>query len=139
MQLLHAITSVEARFQGFDNSTSSQARQMTVHVLDVLASQILYKIVTNMLVGVFSTTSALFQIIFFLFYPVLFFRNFCPVIFFPYFSPLYFFFPYHFPVFFQKSRCLKSNVLKYQLVVFIVHVVITQFKFLAEYPFKRHP
>ena len=56
-------------------------------------------------------------------------RIFCPVL----------FFPYHFPVFFQKSRRLKSNVLKYQLVVFIVHVVITQFKFLAEYPFKRHP
>jgi hypothetical protein len=33
---------------------------------------------------------------------------------------------------------LKSNVLKYQLVVFLVHVVIAQFMFLAEYPFKRH-
>jgi hypothetical protein len=37
------------------------------------------------------------------------------------------------------SRRLKSNVLKYQLVVFLVHVVITQFIFLAGYPFKRHP
>jgi hypothetical protein len=27
---------------------------------------------------------------------------------------------------------LKSNVLKYQLVVFLVHVVISQFMFLAE-------
>ena len=80
---------------------------------------------TTMLVGVFSTTSALFQII-------------CFSFFIPYFCPVLFF-PYHFPVFFQKSRRLKSNVLKYQLVVFIVHVVITQFKFLAEYPFKRHP
>jgi hypothetical protein len=34
---------------------------------------------------------------------------------------------------------LKSNVLKYQLVVFLVQVVLTQFMFLAEYPFKRHP
>jgi hypothetical protein len=33
---------------------------------------------------------------------------------------------------------LKSNVLKYQWVVFLVRVVISQFMFLAEYPFKRH-
>jgi hypothetical protein len=52
----------------------------------------------------------------------------------------YFFLPYYFvPVLFQKSRRLKSNVLKYQWVVFLVHVVITQFMFIAEYPIKRHP
>ena len=37
------------------------------------------------------------------------------------------------------SRRLKSNVLKYQLVVFLEHVVIAQVMFLAEYSFKRHP
>ena len=56
------------------------------------------------------------------------------------FSPYFFFrtlFPVLFsrnisPVLFQKSRRLKSNVLNYQLVVFLVHVVIAQFMFLAE-------
>ena len=52
-------------------------------------------------------------------------------IFFPVFFPSTFF-PVFFPVLFQKSRRLKSNVLKYQLVVFLVHVVISQFMFLAE-------
>jgi hypothetical protein len=37
------------------------------------------------------------------------------------------------------SRRLKSNVLKYQLVVFLENVVIVQVMFLAEYSFKRHP
>jgi hypothetical protein len=56
------------------------------------------------------------------------------------FSPCTIFFPlYYFPLLFQMSRRLKSNVLKYQLVVFVVYVVIAQFMFLAEYPFKRHP
>ena len=41
-----------------------------------------------------------------------------------------------FPYFFKS---LKSNVLKYQWVVFLVHIVTTQFMFLAGYPFKRHP
>ena len=40
------------------------------------------------------------------------------------------------PYFFQKLPL--SYVLKYQWVVFLVHVVITQFMFLAEYSFKRH-
>jgi hypothetical protein len=63
-------------------------------------------------------------------------------LFFSYFFSSYFFFPYFFsrtyfsrtifPVFFKNSRCLKSNILKYQLVVFLVHVVIAQFMFLAE-------
>ena len=69
----------------------------------------------------------------------LFSPDFLPVYFCPYFFLPILFFPYYFPVIFQKSRRLKSNVLKYQLVVFIVHVVITQFMFLAEYPFKHHP
>jgi hypothetical protein len=47
--------------------------------------------------------------------------------------------PYYFPVLFPMSQRLKSNVLRYQLVVFLEHVVITQFMFLAEYPFKRQP
>ena len=75
-------------------------------------------------------------------FPVLFFRTFFPRILFLVLFPPYFprtFFPYYFPVLFQKSRRLKYNVLKYQLVVFLVHVVIRQFMFLAKYPFKRHP
>ena len=59
---------------------------------------------------------------FYIFFPYFFSRTFFPVL----------FFPYYFAVLFQKSRRLKSNVLKYQLVVFLVHVVITQFMFLAE-------
>ena len=52
----------------------------------------------------------------------------------------YFFLPYYFvPVLFQKLRRLKSNVLKYQWVVFLVPVVITQFMFLVEYPFELQP
>ena len=82
--------------------------------------------------------------IFTYFFPVLFhrifFRTFCSCTFFPYFFPRTFFprifflvhfFSYYFPVLFQKSRPLKSNVLKYQLVVFLEHVVITQFMFLG--------
>ena len=69
-----------------------------------------------------------------LLFPVLLFPYFFSRIFFP-----YFFFPLFFSVLFQKLRRLKSNVLKYQWVVFLVHVDITQFMFLAEYPFKRHP
>jgi len=38
---------------------------------------------------------------------------------------LIFFPPYFFPVLFQTSRRLKSNVLNYQLVVFLVHVANT--------------
>ena len=83
-----------------------------------------------------------------LFFPILFFRTFFPPYFFSrtfsnYFVPVFFpvlFSPYSFsPVLFPMSRRLKSNVLKYQLVVFLEHVVIAQFMFLAEYPFKRHP
>jgi hypothetical protein len=83
-----------------------------------------------------------FSRIFPYFFPVLFFRTFFPRILFPVLFSPYFprtFFPYYFPVLFQKSRRLKYNVLKYQLVVFLVHVVIRQFMFLAKYPFKRHP
>jgi hypothetical protein len=47
--------------------------------------------------------------------------------------------PYYLPVLFPMSRRLKSNVLKYQLVVFLENVVIVQVMFLAEYSFKRHP
>ena len=79
------------------------------------------------------------------FFP-LYFRTFFPYvylnIFFSYFfsrtfSPVFFFTVLTFsrtifPVFFQNSRRLKSNILKYQLVVFLVHVVIAQFMFLAE-------
>ena len=67
----------------------------------------------------------------------------------PYFFPVHFFpvlffprtllLPFYFPVLFPMSRRLKSNVLKYQLVVFLEHVVITQFMYLAKYSFKRHP
>ena len=42
MQLLHVITSIEARFHGFGSTTSSHAQQMPVQVLDVLASHIRY-------------------------------------------------------------------------------------------------
>ena len=80
------------------------------------------------------------------FFPYFFSPYFISRTFFPYFFPYFFprislvlFFPYYFPVHFQKSRRLKYNVLKYQLVVFLVHVVIRQFMFLAKYPFKRHP
>ena len=75
------------------------------------------------------------------YFPVCFFsyffsRTFFPHIFFLYSPPPYLFpvilFPYYFPALFQKSRRLKSNVLIYQLVVFLVHVVISQFMFLAE-------
>ena len=52
---------------------------------------------------------------FFTYFPVLF-----SCTFFPYFFPSILF-----PVLFQKSRRLKYNVLKYQLVVFLVHVVIS--------------
>ena len=65
----------------------------------------------------------LFVLFCYLFFFVLFFR----ILF-----PLYFFPRNYFPVLFQTSRRLKSNVLKYKLVVFLVHVVITQFMFLAE-------
>ena len=104
-----------------------------------------------------------FSVLFFfvLFSPYFFYPYFCPrtffsrifffFTFFPYFFPLFFFLyffsrtfflPYYlFPVLFQKSWRLKSNVLKYQWLFFLVHntVVITQFMFLAEYSFKRHP
>ena len=65
----------------------------------------------------------LFPVLFFL---ILFFRtfspNFSPVFFFDFFFLFFpFFFPYYFTVLFQKSRRLKSNVLKYQWVVFLVH------------------
>ena len=50
-----------------------------------------------------------FSYFFFVLFPVLFFRDF--------FS---FFFPYYFTVLFQTLRRLKSNVLKYQWVVFLV-------------------
>jgi hypothetical protein len=89
--------------------------------------------------------SVLFQIIFsHTFFPPYYFKLFFPVLFFFVLFPrtfffLYFFSPYYFPVLFPMSRRLKSNVLKYQLVVFLEHVVIAQFMFLAEYPFKRHP
>ena len=80
----------------------------------------------------------LFRIIFFpvFFTPYFFFRTF-PIILFPVLPlpsppPVLFF-----PVLFPMSQRLKSNVLKYQLVVFLEHVVITLFMFLAEYPFKR--
>ena len=56
------------------------------------------------------------------FSPYFFPRTFSPVLIFPYYYFSYFF-PvffslYYFPVLFQKSRRLKSNVLKYQWVVF---------------------
>ena len=66
----------------------------------------------------------------------IFFPYFFPCINFPYFLFLYFFPRTIFPYFFKS---LKSNVLKYQWVVFLVHIVTTQFMFLAGYPFKRHP
>ena len=89
------------------------------------------------------------------FFPVLFPRTFSnyfisisSYFFPPYFFPVHFFpvlffprtllLPFYFPVLFPMSRRLKSNVLKYQLVVFLEHVVITQFMYLAEYSFKRH-
>ena len=71
------------------------------------------------------------------FFPVFFSRTLFSRIFFYFFFP--YFFRYYFPVLHQKSGRLKSNVLKYQWVVFLVRVVISQFMFLAEYPFKRHP
>ena len=75
-----------------------------------------------------------------LFFPYFVPHSFFPLLFFPrIFFPVLFFPVLFFPVLFQKSRRLKSNVLKYRLVVFIVYVVITQFMFLAEYSFKRHP
>ena len=83
----------------------------------------------------------LFRIIFFpYFLPRTFFRT-SPIILFPVLPipPPVLFFPYYFPVLFPMSQRLKSNVLKYQLVVFLEHVVITQFMFLAEYTFKRQP
>jgi hypothetical protein len=58
MQFLHAITLFEARVHGFGNATSSQTRQITVYVLDVFASQFLYKIVTS---GYFSYGTDLYQ------------------------------------------------------------------------------
>jgi hypothetical protein len=74
--------------------------------------------------------------LFYFYFLVLFFPvHFFPVLFFP----RTLFLPFYFPVLFPMSRRLKSNVLKYQLVVFLEHVVITQFMFLAEYPFKRQP
>jgi hypothetical protein len=36
--VVNVITSIEARFHGFSNDTSSQTRQMTVHVLDVIVA-----------------------------------------------------------------------------------------------------
>ena len=72
-----------------------------------------------------------FPVLFSVIFVSLFFSYFFPRIIFPYsvfvlFSRIFFnstFFPYYFPVLFQKSRRLKSNVLKYQLVVFLVHVL----------------
>jgi hypothetical protein len=57
------------------------------------------------------------------FFGVFFSLNFFPifvffVLFFPYFFSPVFFSPYYFRVLFQKSRILKSNVSKYQWVVF---------------------
>ena len=65
---------------------------------------------------------------FFVVYFPYFFLSFFPVV----FSRTIFLLYYFFSVLFQKSRRLKSNVLNYQLVVFLVHVVIAQFIFLAE-------
>ena len=84
--------------------------------------------------------SPYFFLPYFLFFT--FFPYFFPLFFFLYFFSRTFFLPYYlFPVLFQKSWRLKSNVLKYQWLFFLVHntVVITQFMFLAEYSFKRHP
>ena len=70
-----------------------------------------------------------YRTIFFTYYfPVLFFFVLFSRTFIPYFYPVLlsriFFLPYYFvPVLFQKSRGLKSNVLKYQWVVFLVHVL----------------
>ena len=36
--VVNVITSIEARFHGFSNDTSSQTRQMTLHVLDVIVA-----------------------------------------------------------------------------------------------------
>jgi hypothetical protein len=86
-----------------------------------------------------------FPFFFLVLFPVLFFPTFFYLTYFPVlFTPRTFFsrtflFPYYLPVPFPMSRRLKSNVLKYQLVVFLEHVVITQVMFLAEYSFKRHP
>ena len=62
-------------------------------------------------------------------------RNIFPYIFFRTFFPVFFS-----PVLFSStfSKVATTNVLIYQWVVFLVHVVITQFMFLVEYPFKRH-
>jgi hypothetical protein len=68
-----------------------------------------------------------------IFFPVFLFScTFFPYLLFLYFFPRTIFFTYYLPVIFQKSQRLKSNVLKYQLVVFLVHIVISQFMFLAE-------
>ena len=81
--------------------------------------------------------SFFFPYFFYIFFPYFFSRTFSYFFsyffnkdsstFFPVFFFLYFFFPSYFSVLFQKSRRLKSNVLKYQWVVFLVHVVISQF------------
>ena len=81
----------------------------------------------------------LFQIILFLFPRTFFSRTFSPYIFSRIFFPRTLLLPFYFPVLFPVSRRLKSNVLKYQLVVFLEHVVIAQFMYLAELSFKRHP
>ena len=88
----------------------------------------------------------LFSRTFFIFFPyffsVLFFSRIFFIFFFRTFFHVFFsrtIFPYYSPVLFQKLRRLKSNVLKYQWVVFLVRVVISQFMFLEEYAFKRHP
>jgi hypothetical protein len=64
-----------------------------------------------------------------------FFRTVFPYIFFRTFFPRIFFSRTIFQYF---SKNATTNVLIYQWVVFLVHVVITQFMFLVEYPFKRH-
>ena len=67
-----------------------------------------------------------------IFFPYFFFTYFFPVLFSPVLLFPVPFSPYYFPVLFKKSRGLKFNVLKSQLVVFLIHVIIAQFTFLAE-------
>ena len=81
-----------------------------------------------------------FRIFFRIFLGYFFPLFFSPYLFFSYFFFRTFFHPYFFPVLFFKSREFWNPTFQnISELFFLVHVVMTQFMFLAEYPFKRHP
>ena len=75
-----------------------------------------------------------------IFFPVFLFScTFFPYFLLPYFFPPYYFFHVLFTRNFSKVATFEIQRFKISVSFFLVHIIISQFMFLAEQPFKRHP